>query len=139
MKGSKAARKREWNEALLWLAKARDDLAAGRVLLAAELLDPAAFHVQQALEKGLKALLAAAGEPLRKTHDIGQLAGFANAHWPDIIELPFRLTGVGQWYVGSRYPGTQEQGPDAAEIVAALEAVADLLNLAASGAAPPNV
>jgi HEPN domain-containing protein len=35
----------QWAEALLWLAKADEDLAAGQILLTNGLYDPAAFHV----------------------------------------------------------------------------------------------
>ena len=47
----------QWREALLWLAKADADIVDARTLLAGAQLDLAAFHVQQALEKALKALL----------------------------------------------------------------------------------
>ena len=75
----------QWEEALRWLAKAAEDLAAGRLLADEGMRDPAAFHVQQALEKVLKALLVAAAEDLRKTHDLESLAQIANQHWPALI------------------------------------------------------
>ena len=43
----------QWEEALRWLGKAAEDLAAGRLLADAGMHDPAAFHAQQALEKVL--------------------------------------------------------------------------------------
>ncbi len=48
----------QWAEASRWLAKADEDAAAERLLLA-EMPVQAGFHVQRALEKTLKALLIA--------------------------------------------------------------------------------
>lgn len=52
----------QWAEAGRWLAKADEDIAVAELALdhAPPLVDPAAFHCQQAAEKILKALLVAA-------------------------------------------------------------------------------
>src|SRR5215472_7967673 len=94
----------QWREALLWLAKADGDISGARTLLASGQPDLAAFHVQQALEKALKALLVAAAQDVRRTHDIEQLATLARGHWPDMVPAPFPLAAVSQWYVTTRYP-----------------------------------
>jgi HEPN domain len=47
----------QWREALLWLAKADHDISGARTLPVGGQPDLTAFHVQQALEKALKALL----------------------------------------------------------------------------------
>lgn len=59
-------------EAGAWLEKAAQDLRAGDVDLAASppLVEDAAFHAQQAVEKALKGFLAAHDRPIRKTHDL---------------------------------------------------------------------
>src|SRR5689334_9673609 len=59
-----------WQEALSWLEKAREDTRAARLLPASSLTSLAAFHVQQATEKSLKALLAAAAQDIRRIHDV---------------------------------------------------------------------
>jgi len=62
-------------EAESWLKRALDDLGATRKLLSGT--DPfpatAAYHCQQAAEKALKAIVAATGEPIPKTHDLRSL------------------------------------------------------------------
>lgn len=52
-------------EAGWWLATARGDLEAARVLLRSGQHNLAAFHAQQAAEKALKAVLAEAGRLFR--------------------------------------------------------------------------
>ena len=62
-------------EAQAWLARARLDLRAAEVDLAADppLAEDAAFHCQQAAEKALKAFLAWHDRPFRKTHNLEEL------------------------------------------------------------------
>jgi HEPN domain-containing protein len=79
---------------------------------------------QQAVEKALKALLVAAAQEVRRTHDIDALATSARAHWPQLLASPFPLAMVSQWYVTTRYPGLDGSPPTAAEVAEALAAVA---------------
>lgn len=88
----------------MWLTKAEADIIGSRTLLAGGQAELAAFHVQQALEKTLKALLVAAAQDVRRTHDIDALAALARTHWPDLLPSPFPLATVTQWYVTTRYP-----------------------------------
>ncbi|HEY1796442.1 MAG TPA: HEPN domain-containing protein [Stellaceae bacterium] len=119
-----------WQEARTWFRKAHEDLSLARLALPANLIDGAAFHVQQVLEKLLKGLLAAADQELFKSHEIEELAKLAHAHWPSAVGLPFPLNAVGKWYIGSRYPDVPGPSPDPEEVAEALEAVAALLDLA---------
>lgn len=119
-----------WEEAQTWFRRAHDDLSLARLALPADLTDGAAFHVQQALEKLLKGLLAAADQELAKSHEIEELAKLAHAHWPAVVALPFPLNKVGEWYIGSRYPDVEGPSPDPRAVAEALEAVAALLDLA---------
>jgi HEPN domain-containing protein len=58
-----------------WLRKADSDLETVRTLLnAGGPYDTACFHAQQAVEKLLKALLASAGSPIPRTHNLEDLA-----------------------------------------------------------------
>ncbi len=127
----------QWREALLWLAKADADVLGAGTPLAPGQTDLAAFHVQQALEKALKALLVAAAQDVRRTHDIDVLVTRARAYWPDLLPSPFPLAAAGQWYVTTRYPGLDTASPTAAEVAEALEAVAALMARIA-GRAPPE-
>ena len=69
----------QWQDALRWLDRAMDDIRATRVLLRDGIAMQAAFHLQQAIEKTLKALLVAARQDVRKTHDLDTLAELARA------------------------------------------------------------
>jgi len=66
-----------WDFVQQWLAKAEQDLRAGRVILQADLEDfeTVGFHAQQAAEKFLKALLVRHQIEVPKTHNIPHLRG----------------------------------------------------------------
>ena len=128
MNGRNAPRSLAWREALSWLEKAEEDTKAVRLLLASSLVSLAAFHVQQATEKALKALLAAAAQDVRRIHDIAALAALARRHWPDLVCDPFPLVMVNEWYIKTRYPGIEDKAPAAGEIEAALATVEALMH-----------
>jgi len=116
MSGSEPQELIQWREAQRWLLKADEDLAAARLLIAGGLIDPAAFHVQQALEKALKALLVAAGKDIRRTHDLETLAAAANNYWPSLVASLSSFAGVSEWYLISRYPDMDEIAPTRDEV-----------------------
>ncbi|EME68012.1 hypothetical protein H261_20567 [Paramagnetospirillum caucaseum] len=118
----------QWQDALRWLERAMDDLRAVRVLLRDGITMQAAFHLQQAIEKSLKALLVVARQDVRKTHDLNTLADLARRHWPALVASPFALSYVSRWYIISRYPGDDDIGPTAAEVQAALPEVEALFS-----------
>lgn len=78
------------------LGVARDDDAAARTLLEAESPDSVVgFHCQQAVEKALKAVLAARSVEFPFTHDIGlliQLCEDAGVPLPEALADVDRLT-----------------------------------------------
>ena len=124
----------QWQDALRWLDRAMDDIRATRVLLRDGIAMQAAFHLQQAIEKTLKALLVAARQDVRKTHDLDTLAELARRHWPTLVSAPFGLSYVSRWYIISRYPGDDDIGPTAAEVQAALPEVENLFSTVISQA-----
>jgi HEPN domain-containing protein len=77
----------------LLLEKARGDLAAARVLAADENQTDhvVGFHAQQAVEKSIKAVLAAGEIEIPLTHDIRYLAKLCT----DTKELPEDVAGSG--------------------------------------------
>jgi len=115
----------QWQEALRWLGKADQDVRAARLLLDA-VVEQAAFHVQQALEETLKALLVARRQDIRKTHDSVRLS-LVRPHWPALVIDPFPPEQVISWYITSRYPEMIEDEPPHAEIAAPLESVERLI------------
>jgi HEPN domain-containing protein len=59
----------------LWIQKAKNDLKTGLDELSTEqpATDTICFHMQQCVEKYLKAILVQNGQDFRKTHDIAEL------------------------------------------------------------------
>jgi HEPN domain-containing protein len=89
-----------------WLAKARQDLEVARLVLPhASLAALGGFHCQQAVEKCLKACLAAAGEPVPKVHDLVALAASARHALPDLSIEEAGLSQLSVYAVAPRYPG----------------------------------
>jgi HEPN domain-containing protein len=71
-----------------WLRKAGSDLQTARLIAeAGESFDTACFHVQQAVEKGLKAVLAFADATIPKIHDLDRLHQLCLAVSPE-LNLP---------------------------------------------------
>jgi HEPN domain-containing protein len=120
-----------------WLAKAREDMRAARVGLAADppLLADALFHAQQVIEKALKAFLTWYDQPFRRSHDLGEL-GLLCAHLDATLEPLLReaapLTEYAWRY---RYPGDPSD-PDAREAGAALALAEQVLDAVASRLRP---
>lgn len=90
-----------------WLSRARDDLRAARIDLAADppLLTDGAFHCQQAVEKSLKSLLTHHEHAFRKTHDLGELALACLAHEPALGALLRESAPLTEYAWRFRYPG----------------------------------
>ena len=127
MSGREPLEPEQRGEGVLWLERATEDAAVATLLVQEEYALPAAFHTQQALEKLLKALLVAAGQDIRRTHDLDALATQARQFWPTVIHIPFPLVNINHWYLPSRYPDTEEALPSLTEIADALQEITALL------------
>lgn len=134
--------KAQWAEASLWLAKADDDIRVASMTLAADppMLDPAAFHCQQAVEKIIKALLIAAAVAAPRSHDIEMLAGKAAPFYPALEQQMLSFAHLTEWLTASRYPdlggGLGEEIGDVADMLAAVKAFrGEVAALAPDGAA----
>jgi len=101
-----SATEAQWAEAGRWFAKAMEDRRAAELLLAGEppLLDPAAYHCQQAGEKLLKGLLAASGRPIPKTHDLRHLAALVLPQFQILDATIARVADLTPWGTTTRYP-----------------------------------
>jgi HEPN domain-containing protein len=95
-----------------WLYQVERDLMSARNCAHAPepTLDRAAFFIQQAAEKLVKAVLLAHSIEPRWTHDIGELVGRVPADYPGQIELS-GLNRFTDFVVAFRYPS--EQGEEA--------------------------
>ncbi len=99
-----------------WLIIAERDLHRVGVLLASEDSEGADFHLQQALEKALKAFLIYSGWRLQRTHNLVSLLDFALAYDPGLEEFRPLCKEVSEYYFAERYPGIGHAGPGMVEV-----------------------
>ena len=88
-------------DALAWLRKADLDVRAAEP----PLLEDAAFHCQQAVEKALKAFLTWHDEPFRKTHDLNELGQQVARLEPELEPLLRHAAPLTEYAWAYRYPG----------------------------------
>jgi HEPN domain-containing protein len=129
------------DEAARWLAQARKDLNAARLLASAE-PSRSVFHSQQAAEKAAKAFLAFHDVTFRKTHDLNELGGQCAALNPSLAP-PFKdASDLTDYAVVFRYLDAPRE-PDEIEAMAALETASRVVGqvsaLVAPGAIGPSV
>jgi HEPN domain-containing protein len=109
------------------LSAARRDRVTLRILLrdAESPLESMLFHAQQALEKGLKAVLVAHGVVFRRTHDLIELLDMAAANGIAVPVARDLLLRLAPYAVEFRYLGVKAPvvSPDEAEtaVQAAME------------------
>src|SRR3954451_18557993 len=119
-------------EARRWLGIADRDRAAARgcAEMRPPLLDIAAYHCQQALEKIAKGYLVLAGVPFRRTHSVDELAGQLAQIDPAIASEFTRLAWVTSWGFVYRYPEEEPQPPPSRDEIDAVLATVDALGAA---------
>ncbi len=88
-----------------WFSEAERDLTMARLAADADpdLLDRAAFHLQQTAEKILKGILAGAGRRFRKTHGLGELAAWVTEAYPELANELADLDPFTDWAFAGRY------------------------------------
>ena len=96
-----------------WLRYARGDLAAAGLMLKSDLLEHAAFQLQQCVEKALKSILVKRGDRPPKTHDLGRLYDLVGPNPSVPFEL-IELEEMTTWAIAGRYPGEPIIPPDRA-------------------------
>ncbi len=99
-----------------WLTIAERDLRRVSILLASEDPEGAGFHLQQALEKALKAFLIYSGWRLQRTHNLVSLLDSALAYDLDLEEFRLLCKEVTEYYFAERYPSTGRTGPGMIEV-----------------------
>lgn len=87
-----------------WFAKADNDLNAAEILLKAENLQSAAFHIQQAIEKYLKGYLLSKGWKLRRIHELDGLLDEAVAFDSSLEKFRTLCEVATEYYIEDRYP-----------------------------------
>jgi HEPN domain-containing protein len=103
---------------LQWLDRATEDLEAARRLT--DLPQVCSFHCQQAVEKGIKALLMRCGAEFPRTHDIDILLRRLGDYGQMPVTVdPEDLATLTRFAVGTRYPPDRPT-PQEAEAALAL-------------------
>lgn len=128
----------QWEEAGRWFAKADEDIRGAALMLAADppLIDPAAYHCQQAAEKIMKGLLVAVAIKVPRTHDLEILAGMVAPLFPALASRIDWFIPVTEWATVTRYPDFE--GGLGAGVADITETLGNLraLRLAVAEAAP---
>lgn len=99
----------ETEEISEWLAKADEDFRVAEILLKTgeELTLPCMFHLQQMLEKLLKASILKQGRKIERTHDLSRLTELSNNQ--EISGLLDVCDMLNVFAVNGRYPGDLPQ------------------------------
>lgn len=112
-----------------WLQKARNDLLSARILMEHDppVLDTAAFHCQQAVEKALKAFLVWKGVRFEKVHSLTYLLDLCEAEEAKFASLRDRVEALAPFAVEVRYPGEamEVSGEEVRDAFATVKAVWD--------------
>jgi HEPN domain-containing protein len=113
-------------EAGRWLAIVEEDLDVAIAALRLGRRGASAYHVQQAAEKSVKALLVLAGEPFRRTHDLDDLAARILPIYPQFAGQAEDVRHLSIWGIAYRYPGL-EDAPEPLPEVEELERMINML------------
>jgi HEPN domain-containing protein len=95
-------------EARRWLVIVEEDLDVAAAAARLSRLGASAYHVQQAAEKLIKALLVLAGEPFRRTHDLDDLVSRLLPIYPQFAEPAEAVRPLSVWGIAYRYPALEE-------------------------------
>ena len=113
--------------AMEWLANGERDIRRARLLLDDEDAGGAGFHLQQALEKILKAFLLSNGWRLQRTHALESLLNEALAFDVELEDLRPLCRRVSDYYLAERYPDSGANHPSLAEVRDSLAATGPLV------------
>lgn len=111
-----------------WLQIAAEDFQRVPRRLAEGDVADAAFHLQQALEKYLKAFLLSKGWKLERIHDLRALLEEAARHEPSLKRFRRLCAEITAYYIQERYPFFGAK-PDREEVEANLKQARDLIEL----------
>jgi HEPN domain-containing protein/predicted nucleotidyltransferase len=92
-------------DASRWLAFGQEDLRMAELALEEGLFNQVCFHAQQAVEKALKALLAASGELVPRTHRLADLwQRLPATDRNGLAHLRHAAFDLDRYYLPARYP-----------------------------------
>jgi HEPN domain-containing protein len=110
-----------------WLRIAEKDLHRVERLLSLNDIELAAFCLQQAVEKFLKAFLLSRGWKLRKIHDLNALLDDAVIYDPSLEAFRSSCQKISAFYFVERYPFVTEIGITDEDVRVSLEQVLGLI------------
>ncbi len=122
-------------EAKRWLEIVDEDIDVAIAAARLSRRGASAYHVQQAAEKLLKALLVLAGEPFRRTHDLNDLAIRLVPVYPQFIQQAEAVRPLSIWGIAYRYPSLEdapEPLPDSEELERSIAMLREFAELAHS-------
>ena len=123
------------SEARRWLDIVDEDIDVAIAAAGLSRFGASAYHVQQAAEKILKALLILAGEPFRRTHDLDDLVSRLVPIYPQFTPQAEAVRHLSIWGIAYRYPGLEdapEPRPTRAELERMIAMLKDFSALAGS-------
>lgn len=112
-----------------WVSKAEEDYRTAVALDPADVPSVVCFHCQQCVEKYLKAVAAAHGEAVARTHDLMELSKRAEVHEPGLTRIYDALEALNPYSVLIRYPGYNATVNDAVRALDALDQARAALRL----------
>ena len=112
-----------------WMAKGDNDWDAARVLLGADKLESASFHIQQAIEKYLKGYLLSKGWKLRRIHELDELLDDAAVCHAGLEEFRSLCELATEFYIEEKYPLLVASELNKDELEKALKQARDLIEL----------
>jgi len=123
-----------------WLDRASADLRVAELTLAVPGLPTwaAGFHLQQAAEKALKAVLVAHGRAAPRTHDVGLLADEVETLVPALQGWGERLLALNDFAVAQRYPGVPHPEMDLERLSDDVRALLEAAATACGSVPPPS-
>ena len=94
-----------------WLRKVERDLLAVQAAMGFDppLLDDAAYHCQQAVEKVFKAFLVWHGRSFRKTHVLAETGMYCAEIDPSLLLIVERVRPMSDYSSAFRYPGERDE------------------------------
>jgi HEPN domain-containing protein len=110
-----------------WFARAQADMRRVNILLQADDLEDAAFHLQQAIEKYLKGYLLERGWVLERTHNLPALLNEAVRYNENLERFRPLCQRVTEYYLEHRYPIFLTSQLTVEEIITALAQAQDMV------------